>query len=74
MKLIDAITLFMKKNPGRVVTGYWEQDDGYILNTKSLGALKKLTAPGQFVVTDNGEIYGTNPINSNLDVSKMKKP
>jgi hypothetical protein len=32
-----------------------------------------LSAPAQYVVTKDGKVYGTNPIRSNLNISKMKK-
>lgn len=72
MTLVEAINILANKYPGRVVTGYWVKGKDYILNTKPLHALKGMTEPGQFVVTEEGKVYGTNPVRSNLDISDMK--
>lgn len=72
MTLLEATNILAKKYPGRVVTGYWVNGKDYILNTKLLSALQGVTAPGQFVVTEDGNVYGTNPVRSNLDISDMK--
>lgn len=72
MTLLEAINILANKYPGRVVTGYWVNGKDYILNTKLLRALQGVAAPGQFVVTEDGNVYGTNPVRSNLDISDMK--
>ena len=45
--------------------------NGIVLNTQSITA--GLTAPAQYLVTDDGQIYGTNPMRSNLSPVDMKK-
>ena len=73
MDLVTALNLFTKTIHGRIPVGYWEQDGQYIFNTKPVAGLEDLTVPGQYVVTKNGDVYGTNPIQSKLDIAKMKK-
>lgn len=73
MTLLDAIKALVKIYPGIVVTGYWVRNEGYIFNTKINPAFSEMAAPGQFVVTQDGNVYGTNPIRSNLDLADMKK-
>ena len=73
MDLATALNAFAKNVKGRIPFGYWEQDGGYIFNTKPVSALANLTAPAQYVVTKDGKVYGTNPVQSKLDISKMKK-
>ena len=50
---------------------YWDKPNGIVLNTQSITA--ELTAPAQYLVTDDGQIYGTNPMRSNLSPGDMKK-
>ena len=69
MTINEAITLFYKNFPDKKVTGYWKKPDGYILNIE--GSINGCPEPGQFAVTNRGEIYGTNPINSKLDFRSM---
>lgn len=73
MTLQKAIEIFVKKYPGRLVSGYWEKDGGFIFNTRKTALNEGLTEPGQFVVTEDGKVYGTNPLRVNLDPKKMKK-
>lgn len=72
MTLTQALELFAKNVSGRIPTGYWEQNGQFVFNTKA-ASIEGLTAPAQYVVTKNGDVYGTNPMRSNLDISKMKK-
>ncbi len=73
MTVKEAVAILTQKYPGRIVLGYWEDGDDYIFNTKPIKAIRGLAAPGQFVVTKNGEVYGTNPMRHNLDPTAMKK-
>ena len=73
MNLTKALELFAKNVSGRIPTGYWEQNGQYIFNTKAAPFAESLATPAQYVVTASGDVYGTNPIQSNLDISKMKK-
>lgn len=73
MTLVKAIEAFARNVPGRIPTGYWEQNGQFIFNTKAAPMTQNMAAPAQYVVTNTGEVYGTNPIQSNLDPSKMKK-
>lgn len=73
MDLTTALNLFAKNVKGRIPIGYWEFDDRYVFNTKPVAAMANLMAPGQYVVTKDGKVYGTNPMQSKLDMSKMKK-
>ena len=72
MTLAQALDLFAKNVSGRIPTGYWEQNGQFIFNTKAASG-EGMTAPAQYVVTNNGEVYATNPMRSKLDISKMKK-
>lgn len=66
MTIKDAILLFSKNFPDRKVIGYWKKENGYVLNTKPI--LKtSFIEPGQFMVRNDGNIYGTNPMNMELD-------
>lgn len=73
MTVKEAIEFLTKKVPGRIVTGYWLDGEDYILNTKTIKSMQGCIAPGQFVVTKNGEVYGTNPMQHNLDPDKMRR-
>ena len=73
MSLNEALVLLMKNVSGRIPTGYWEQNGQYIFNTKATPMTDGLAAPAQYVVTESGDVYGTNPIQSGLDIGKMKK-
>lgn len=73
MDVTTALNVFGKKVPGRIPIGYWEQNGQVIIATKTTPATMNMAAPAQFVVTENGDVYGTNPIQSNLDFTKMKK-
>lgn len=73
MDVVAALKIFVKKVPGRIPVGYWEQNGQVIFNTKPTPATANLAAPAQYVVTKNGEVYGTNPLQSDLDATKMKK-
>ena len=73
MNLVKALELFGKNVEGRMPIGYWEQNGQYIFQTKPVPMTANLAAPAQYVVTASGEVYGTNPIQSHLDLSKMKK-
>ena len=73
MTLAKALELFAKYVKGRMPVGYWEQNGQIIFQTKPVPMTANLTAPAQYVVTSSGEVYGTNPIQTPLDPSKMKK-
>ena len=73
MTLVKALEVFAKNVSGRIPTGYWEQNGQFIFNTKATSMTQNMAAPAQYVVTNSGEVYGTNPIQSSLDPSKMKK-
>ena len=67
MTVKEAIVIFAKQFPDKAVVGYWDKPNGIVLNTQSI------TAPAQYLVTDDGQIYGTNPMRSNLSPGDMKK-
>lgn len=71
MTVKEAIVIFAKQFPDKAVVGYWDKPNGIVLNTQSITA--GLTAPAQYLVTDDGQIYGTNPMRSNLSPGDMKK-
>lgn len=74
MTVKEAAAILTKKEPGRIILGYWEDGDDYIFNTKHvIKAMRKLAAPAQFVVTKDGEVYGTHLWRHNLDPKAMKK-
>lgn len=73
MTLTEALEILVKSVPERFPVGYWERDGEYIFHTKGSKADDGLAVPAQFVVTKKGEVYGTNPIESDLDNSNMKK-
>lgn len=70
MDISNALKLFSSKFPRRKAIGYWTNSEGIILNTVSKET-NNISEPGQYVITNSGKIYGTNPINSDLS-SKMK--
>lgn len=73
MTVQEAKAKLTAKYPDRLPVGYWTISDGFVFNTKPIGVAKFLTAPGQYVVTNNGEVYGTNPMRHDCDPAKMKK-
>ena len=73
MDLKTALSIFGDKVQGRIPVGYWEQDGQFIFNTKPVPAMADIVAPAQYVVTKNGDVYGTNPMQAKLDIAKMKK-
>ena len=73
MTLSEAVQTLIQRYPGRIPIGYWEQGSDFVINTKPISALKGLTEPSQFVVKNDGTVYGTNPARSNLDIADMKK-
>lgn len=73
MDIKTAANLVAKKYPGRIPKGYWIKDGIIIINTKPIRALKGLTAPSQFAVTERGEVYGVNPTLYDLHIEDMKK-
>lgn len=73
MNLRDAVALFMKTFPGKRVIGYWVKPDGYVLNTKTPKEMEEFIEPGQFMVTFDGKVYGTNPMSIDLDMSDYKR-
>jgi len=72
MTLAKALELFGKNVKGRMPVGYWEQNGQIIFQTKPVPMTANLAAPAQYVVTASGEVYGTNPIQTPLNPSKMK--
>lgn len=73
MTLAKALELFAKNVKGRMPTGYWEQNGQIIFQTKPVAMTAGLAAPAQYVVTADGKVYGTNPSQTPLNPSKMKK-
>lgn len=73
MDLKKAIDKLMKEYPEKMPIGYWVIDDGYIFNTKMPKSMKGITGAAQFIVKENGEVYGVTPMMYDLDISKMKR-
>ena len=73
MDLKTALSTLVENVQGRIPTGYWEQDGQFIFNTKAVSDLTNLAAPAQYVVTEDGRVYGTNPLQSRLDPARLKK-
>lgn len=73
MDVNKAVELVLSKFPGRIPTGYWVRDDVYIINTKPIKMMHGITAPSQFVVTKDEEVYGVNPMTYKLSINDMKK-
>lgn len=71
MNVKEAASILRRQFPERIITGYWVKDNGYVFNTKML--FVNDTSPGQYVVTNDGKVYGTNPVRSDLDINEMKK-
>lgn len=72
MNIHTAVTIFNKAYPNRKVIGYWDNEEGFVLNTCPPGITIGLAEPAQFVVTPDNKVYATNPFRSNLDPSKIK--
>ena len=67
-----AANLFAKKFHDRMVLGYWEDQKGIILQV-SPSLPGRAEEPCQFLVTDDGLIYPTNPVvNPSIMRTKMK--
>ena len=73
MDIKNAIELLSQKYPGRIPIGYWLKDDNIIFNTRPIKVIQGLTAPSQFAVTSNGDVYGINPIMFDLSLDTMRK-
>lgn len=73
MTLNDAVKIFVKEYPGYRVVGYWKKSNGYVLNTKPFSKGDTPPIPGQFMVENNGIVYGVNPMIMNLNLSDMIK-
>ena len=73
MDVNKAVELVLAKFPGRIPIGYWKRDDVYVINTKPIKMMRGITAPSQFAVTKDGEVYGVNPMTYNLSINDMKK-
>lgn len=73
MTVKEAMILFSKKVKGRKVVGYWVKENGYVLNTKLVPSIDGISEPGQFMVTHDGKVYGTNPMTDDLDQRDYKK-
>lgn len=71
MNIKTAIDVFKQKYPNRIVFGYWANPGEFVLNTATTLGYLGPVEPGQFVVTDKHEVYGTNPMRSNLDPKNM---
>lgn len=67
MSIEEAIILFAKQFPDRKFKGYWKTEDGFILHAESP---YPDSSPAQFVVTNSGEFYATNPMMT--DFSRLK--
>lgn len=67
MNISKAKSLLKTVYPERIVVGYWIVDGGIVLNTQSPHSVFGVHEPGQFMVTEDGNVYGTNPVVSNLD-------
>ncbi len=70
MTVNEAAAVLKKQFPERMIVGYWVKDNGFVFNTRSL--VSGEAAPGQYLVTNDGNIYGTNPVRSRLIPSEMK--
>ena len=70
MMIKDAIRVFSKAFPNKKVIGYWRKPNGYVLNTEPSFDSDR-PEPAQFMVTKDNEVYGTNPIASDLDPESM---
>lgn len=73
MEPIDAAKLVSSSHPGYIPVGYWKRRKGIVIYTKPLKGLSILTSPTQFMVTDDGEVFGVNPMAYNLSKETMKK-
>lgn len=76
MKVItvsDAVSALEKRFPGHKAIGYWKRNRQIILNTKIVDKTEDFPQPGQYVVTSSGDVYGTNPVLSDLDETDYHK-
>lgn len=65
-----AINLFSKKHPQKKPIGYWAINDGIIINTESTDGRIE---PAQFMVTNQGDMYGVTPIMFGLTPENMTR-
>ena len=73
MDVNKAVELVLSKFPGRIPTGDWVRDDVYIINTTPIKMMRGITAPSQFAVTKDEDVYGVNPMTYKLSINDMKK-
>ena len=61
MNVEEAAAILKATFPDRTITGYWKKDVGYVFqSTNPLDGL--VIEPAQYVVTQEGKVYGTNPM------------
>ena len=64
MTIQDAIKMLNSKISGKKVIGYWLVENGIVLNVEPR---KNIPEPAQFMVTNDGNVYATNPMNTDFD-------
>ena len=72
MDIKKAIELLMSKYPGQIPNGYWVKSDAIVINTRPIKALRGMTSPSQFAITEKGEVYGVTPMMYDLSIEDMK--
>ena len=70
MTLDDAKRMFKSQYPDLKIIGYWQDAQGYVFNIE---ISSDYVGAAQFVVKNDGKIYGTNPMVTNLDSKKYVK-
>lgn len=67
MSLEEALVVLASEVKNRIVLGYWKKNGQYIFNTTSVVVPRDVPQASQFVVEEDGTVYGTNPMISDLD-------
>ncbi len=72
MTVKAAVDLFLEQYPNQRVLGYWDDTKGIVLQV-SPSLTGRAEEPLQFLVTDDGTIYPSNPvITPSVMKTKMK--
>ena len=73
MELKTAIEIFRKQYKDAKIIGYWDNPEGIILGIKTKRIHREMLIPGQYLVTDKGDVIPTNPMRHDIRLENMKK-
>lgn len=73
IKLKTAIDILKKQVNDIPIIGYWDLPEGIVLCIDSSNIDANLCIPGQYMVTNDGDVIPTNPMRYDIPVEAMKK-